>query len=978
MENRIRKQKKLWKTAALTVLILAAAAMVCGYCVFQGYILLNHPSRRQFPVRGVDVSHYQGSIDWNVLKDQGMEFSYIKATEGSGHTDGRFLENWDGARDAGIRAGAYHFFSFDSPAKNQLEHFINTVPAYREMLPPTVDFEFYGDKKVNPPPVEASVEQLTILLEGLESYYGVKPVVYATKEAWEMYLKGRFDQYPLWIRSVITQPGIPDSQLTFWQYSNRGRLEGYEGGDPFIDLNAFRGSREEWEEWAGSYSRALDQKGVMEELDRFGLLIPDGCQSTRSGGRLTVSRELSEDSYQMLRLRVSCFPMPKELLDIPDWNSFWCLEKGQEMTSGLPMRVKSFPTADGGMIYQAVDRYTGEWAAPDTVWFLPHSGQIYAVEEVCTAEGEDFPSFLDFIRQGRVFLDGKALRLKSENETFSLCKETVAEDIPVWLETVCHETGETVIRVYDGQYAEQEINNIPFQTSDVRARVEEDVNFDGYRDLYITEGNSQSIYLWDPKYGRFADETDYGPLLSPGIYTSFSLDSQEKRIELRRINQDRLITNIYGLAQWRDGRLILRRKLVFPSAYQEGTGKPCPVRVVDYPDGTVLDGPFYDVPDREGTLLFEKEWTAEEYQEKESLAATAFYDGLPFTSDYIRQSPSDGLFYDTGRIPESLKEYIRSAMKEKREKEALLAIRQSEELTLSQVKELAAKNPSLDRWVREIAVGWNGEGTFVAADGDGDGISDISAEIYLGGTGGFTQFVFFKGMEDGTYRETSNYSHIREEFAYIGWEGRPYLIRTSYDYGAKQYDGFCIYAYEDGKRTGAVWLELVPEDFSAKTEIIQPEYGSYAAQIAKEGLSSILDTKEWPYHIKVVVGSSETALDDRQYSSDVFNTGQPVAYDKHIWYSSNMYTRDGASSDLIPQFPDVLWAELEQEITMFWIEKMGDENVVCFLLRNGVLDYTVRGWRFDGRDSGAELFRIMWTGSRDVRELPLSIEKDIP
>ena len=162
MENRIRKQKKLWKTAALTVLILAAAAMVCGYCVFQGYILLNHPSRRQFPVRGVDVSHYQGSIDWNVLKDQGMEFSYIKATEGSGHTDGRFLENWDGARDAGIRAGAYHFFSFDSPAKNQLEHFINTVPAYREMLPPTVDFEFYGDKKVNPPPVEASVEQLTL------------------------------------------------------------------------------------------------------------------------------------------------------------------------------------------------------------------------------------------------------------------------------------------------------------------------------------------------------------------------------------------------------------------------------------------------------------------------------------------------------------------------------------------------------------------------------------------------------------------------------------------------------------------------------------------------------------------------------------------------------------------------------------------------------------------------------------------------
>lgn len=234
-------------TAAVLLLLLAGTGVV--WAVFHGVILLNNPSKAHYPVRGVDVSHYQGTIDWQVLSGQGIQFAYIKATEGSSHTDGKFLENWEAAQNTDLQIGAYHFFSFDSPGESQLDHFIQVVEADFQMLPPVVDFEFYGDKKVNPPDAPSAREQLSTLLEGLEAHYGMRPVLYATEEAWEIYLKGWFDEYPLWIRNVTGKPDTGEQKWLFWQYTNRARLEGYEGEEQYIDMNVFAGSRETWKLW---------------------------------------------------------------------------------------------------------------------------------------------------------------------------------------------------------------------------------------------------------------------------------------------------------------------------------------------------------------------------------------------------------------------------------------------------------------------------------------------------------------------------------------------------------------------------------------------------------------------------------------------------------------------------------------------------------------------------------------------------------
>ena len=121
---------KRWKYGFIPILGLAVIAAL----IYAGIIQLNRPSREAYPVRGVDVSHYQGNIDWNKLEAQGIMFAFIKATEGSSHTDSMFQANWENVAQTELRAGAYHFFSFESSGQTQAENFINTVSFIDNMI----------------------------------------------------------------------------------------------------------------------------------------------------------------------------------------------------------------------------------------------------------------------------------------------------------------------------------------------------------------------------------------------------------------------------------------------------------------------------------------------------------------------------------------------------------------------------------------------------------------------------------------------------------------------------------------------------------------------------------------------------------------------------------------------------------------------------------------------------------------------------
>jgi lysozyme len=223
------------RLAAVVVLALAAAA-AGGY--FSGLWRFNSPSREEFPIRGVDVSHHQGAIDWPAVAEEGNRFAYIKATEGGDFKDPAFQRNWDGAKASGIAVGAYHFFTFCRPGAEQARNFIAAVPAEAGALPPVIDFEFAGNCAERPAR-EAVLKELSSFSVLVGERYGKKPVLYAAPSAYARYLAGRTDGYRVWLRQIFYRPGKLDGRdWAIWQYSDNSHVRGING---LADQNAFNG-----------------------------------------------------------------------------------------------------------------------------------------------------------------------------------------------------------------------------------------------------------------------------------------------------------------------------------------------------------------------------------------------------------------------------------------------------------------------------------------------------------------------------------------------------------------------------------------------------------------------------------------------------------------------------------------------------------------------------------------------------------------
>lgn len=241
-----------WKRTILGLTaLLAISTLVGGILLYKGIIHINTPSYSLYPVRGVDVSSYQGKIDWDVLAAQNLSFAFIKATEGSKMVDDYFSQNYAGAIRAGLRVGAYHFLSYDSSGITQAENFIATVPYTENSLPPVVDVEFYGEHAANYPAKEHVISILQDILPLLEQAYHLKPILYVTRTSYNLYIREFFPDYDLWVRDTYLHPSMTYAgDWTFWQYSATGRLDGYVGEEDHIDLNVFNGSVEEFSNYA--------------------------------------------------------------------------------------------------------------------------------------------------------------------------------------------------------------------------------------------------------------------------------------------------------------------------------------------------------------------------------------------------------------------------------------------------------------------------------------------------------------------------------------------------------------------------------------------------------------------------------------------------------------------------------------------------------------------------------------------------------
>ena len=213
-----------------------------------------HPELRgvpaRYPVHGIDVSRFQGQVNWSEARANGVNFAFLKATEGGDGVDPLFASHWQGAGAAGVLRGAYHVFYHCRPAIEQARWFIAHVPRAPGALPPVLDIEWTPTSPTcrirrDPETIRA---EMRVFLNALTSAYGQRPIVYATLVFFHDNDLGQISGADFWLRSVAKPVGEAylGQGWTFWQFSSTGRVPGIAGR---VDLNAFAGSRAEWAAW---------------------------------------------------------------------------------------------------------------------------------------------------------------------------------------------------------------------------------------------------------------------------------------------------------------------------------------------------------------------------------------------------------------------------------------------------------------------------------------------------------------------------------------------------------------------------------------------------------------------------------------------------------------------------------------------------------------------------------------------------------
>jgi lysozyme len=174
--------------------------------------------------RGIDASHYQGTVDWQEVRTAGIQFAFAKATEGLTWTDPEFATNWPGMQAAGLLRGAYHFFEPNDDAGQQAAFFLQTVQLEAGDLPPMLDVETAGASP------EALWQGVQTWLEQVEAAVGLPPILYMSPTfANENEVPASLASYPLWIAEYgVDQPTLSAGWTTWllWQSSESGTVEG--------------------------------------------------------------------------------------------------------------------------------------------------------------------------------------------------------------------------------------------------------------------------------------------------------------------------------------------------------------------------------------------------------------------------------------------------------------------------------------------------------------------------------------------------------------------------------------------------------------------------------------------------------------------------------------------------------------------------------------------------------------------------------
>lgn len=199
-------------------------------------ILVGHSTGEQ--VHGIDVSHYQGRIDWDeVARDSKVSYVYLKATEGVNTIDDTYRYNFQECKRVGLKVGSYLFFRPHLPARAQFDLFVSRVDTKKQDLLPVIDVEVA--KGVSDAMLQSRLLELCDLFE---REYGKKPIIYTGKNFYNKHIYGnsRLRAYKYFIAAyAFDEPELyGDHDYVLWQYSATGRVRGIRGN---VDMSRFVG-----------------------------------------------------------------------------------------------------------------------------------------------------------------------------------------------------------------------------------------------------------------------------------------------------------------------------------------------------------------------------------------------------------------------------------------------------------------------------------------------------------------------------------------------------------------------------------------------------------------------------------------------------------------------------------------------------------------------------------------------------------------
>lgn len=204
-------------------------------------------------ITGIDVSHWNGAVNWQTAKSAGAAFMFAKATQGLTFKDDTFSVNYAGAKDAGLLRGAYHFYDYRQFGKPQAEYFWSVIKGDPGEIPPVLDLEYYwlpypaGSKMLI-----AAKDFITALddLSGRATILYTSPSMirgFGSAPAWLL-------DHPLWIANYgVTNPAYsPWKRWTFWQTTGAGSGKTYGCASAGVDLNVYDGTLDELRAFCGA------------------------------------------------------------------------------------------------------------------------------------------------------------------------------------------------------------------------------------------------------------------------------------------------------------------------------------------------------------------------------------------------------------------------------------------------------------------------------------------------------------------------------------------------------------------------------------------------------------------------------------------------------------------------------------------------------------------------------------------------------